>query len=116
MEMVSMEREGGETMNLPTAYIPSPYPCGLRLNITLDDLKKLGYDELPPAGTMCKIEALACVVRATSEDPDADGDCDYCCIELQITEMGMEEESEPEEDRDEEREHTAHKLYGGEKK
>lgn len=70
----------------------SPYPYGLRLNLNQEQLAALGYQELPPAGTTLRIEAVGCVVRSSSEDPDADGDIDYLCVEIQITEMGIEEE------------------------
>lgn len=71
----------------------SPYPYGLRLHLTQVELEKLGYEGLPPAGTKVRIEAVACVTRAASEDPDADGDIDYLCVEMQITELGIEEEA-----------------------
>lgn len=88
-----MAREEGET-GLPMPMTVSPYPYGLRLCLTQEELEKLGYDGLPPAGTEVRIEARACITRAASEDPDADGDIDYLCVEMQITELGIEEESE----------------------
>jgi len=90
--MVSMMSEDSiEPTLAPTAL--SPYPYGLRLNLTGDDLDRLGYGELPPAGTVLRLEAVGCVTRAASEDPDADGDIDYLCVEIQIIELGMEEEA-----------------------
>lgn len=74
----------------------NPYPYGLRLNLTQDELGKLGYSELPPAGTELHLEAKGCVVRASSEDPDCDGDVDYLCVEVQITQLGVAEEGESE--------------------
>jgi hypothetical protein len=98
MELIGMEREVSAAEKVyggaPAAIQPNPYPYGLRLCLTMEELEKLGYSELPPAGTECRIEAVACVVRCTSEDPDADGDCDYCAIELQIKELGLEEDAE----------------------
>lgn len=91
----------------------SPYPYGLRLNLNQEQLEALGYEELPPAGTKCRIEAVGCVTRSSSEDPDADGDIDYLCVELQITEMGMEEESGPEDDTDKAG-GRAERMYGKE--
>jgi hypothetical protein len=91
MDMVSMEREV-ETTGYPVSI--SPYPYGLRLNLTQDELAKLGYTELPPAGTELRLEAVGCVVRSSSEDPDADGDIDYLCVEVQITQLGVEQEEE----------------------
>jgi hypothetical protein len=97
LKLVEMKNE--KPMDcMPMALCSSPYPYGLRLTLNQEQLEALGYSELPPAGTKCRIEALGVVVKASSEDPDADGDCDYLCVELQITEMGMEEEGEGEED------------------
>lgn len=92
MNMVSMESEPGTEVGLAMPAC-SPYPYGLRLHLTQVELEKLGYDGLPPAGTKVRIEAMACVIRASSEDPDADGDIDYLCVEMQITELGIEEEA-----------------------
>jgi len=99
----------------PTEPMPgiAPYPYGLRLHLTHEELAKLGYEELPPAGTVCKLEAVAVVTRSSTEDPDADGDCDYCSIELQVTELAMEEEEGEEEDEDPSAA-RAHRLYGKE--
>ena len=102
MDLINMVEEGGEPPTLARPTPLNPYPWGLRLNITHEQLAKLGYDELPPAGTEIHLEATACVVRCTSEDPDADGDCDYSCIELQIKELGIEQEGDAEEDDEDE--------------
>lgn len=118
MELVDMQNqpaEGGGIAGTPQPYVPNPYPYGLRLNITHEQLAKFGYSELPPAGTELHGEFVATVVRVTSEDPDADGDIDYSCIELQIKELGLEQEGveEDEEESDGERnERRAHNLYG----
>lgn len=89
-----MARDADKAMEIMGAApaTVSPYPYGLRLCLTQVELEKLGYEGLPPAGTKVRIEALACVTRAASEDPDADGDIDYLCVEMQITELGIEEE------------------------
>lgn len=102
-----------EGMAMPSAYCGSPYPYGMRLTLNQEQLEQLGYDGLPPAGTCLRIEAVGCVVRASSEDPDADGDIDYLCVEVQITEMGMEEEEASEgEDSDEDSDKRATRMYG----
>lgn len=117
MELINMAevREYGSGL-ASAAPTPNPYPWGLRLNITHEQLKKLGYDELPPAGTELRLEAVACVVRTESCDPDADGDIDYSCIELQIKELGVEEEGDgADEDDDEDGDHRegrAERMYG----
>lgn len=89
--MAQESSTGSPDMAMPSGL--SPYPYGLRLNLNQEQLEALGYDELPPAGTTVRIEAVGCVTRASSEDPDADGDIDYLCVEIQITEMGLEEEA-----------------------
>lgn len=116
MELTDMAEERGTPTEAAVPYTPNPYPWGLRLNITHEQLEKLGYSELPPAGTGVRLEAIATVVRTESCDPDADGDIDYSCIELQIKELGIEEESESSgEDDDGDGEHKAgraERLYG----
>lgn len=100
--------EPSETLAMPGS---SPYPYGLRLHLTHVELEKLGYTELPPAGTELHLEAIGVVTRAATEDPDADGDVDYCCVEVQIKELGLEEEAEEEPERDDGE--TAERMYGG---
>lgn len=95
----------------PMAMCGSPYPYGMRLTLNQQQLEQLGYDGLPPAGTTLRIEAVGCVVRASTEDPDADGDIDYLCVEVQITEMGMEEEASSGKD-EEEPGDRAGRMYG----
>lgn len=101
MDLVSMAREEGDSPYAVSAPMASPYPYGLRLNLTQEELGKLGYTELPPAGTELRLEAVGCVTRACTEDPDADGDVDYVCVEVQITQLGVEQEGETQEDTDE---------------
>jgi len=105
-----MGMEPGEAM--PEVPGIAPYPWGLKIHLTHEELEKLGYDELPAAGTMCKIECVACVTRSATEDPDADGDCDFCSIELQITEMAMEEEEEGDEEDTDRDAGRAERMYG----
>lgn len=118
MELVNMANEPGEAgIGMPMAT--NPYPYGLRLSLTHEQLAKLGYSELPPAGTAITLEAKATVVRVTSEDPDADGDIDYSNIELQIKELGIEQdgvEEDGEETDGEVNERRATKLYGKKEK
>ena len=109
MELVSMAREqptGDKMYGAAVPCEPCPYPYGLRLNLSQEQLAALGYTELPPAGTTLRLEAVAVVTRSASEDPDADGDIDYLCVEMQITEMGVEQEGETDQD-DEDEDGTA---------
>ena len=113
MNLVSMEvKSDSNTVGIAQPMAACPYPYGLRLNLSQEQLKALGYDGLPPAGTMVRIEAVGCVTRASSEDPDADGDIDYLCVEIQITEMGLEEtEASAGEDDDDDGD-RAGRMYG----
>lgn len=105
-----MESDGG-TATEPMALCP--YPYGLRLHLNQEQLAALGYAELPPAGTSLRIEAVGVVTRSSSEDPDADGDIDYLCVEVQITEMGLEEEeASTGEDSDRDAGERATRMYG----
>lgn len=96
----------------------SPYPYGLRINLTQDQLGKFGYKDPPPAGTTLHIEATGVVIRSSTEDPDADGDIDFLCVEVQITQMGMEESAATagsDSDDDAGSAGKANRLYGKEK-
>jgi hypothetical protein len=79
----------------------SPYPYGLRLNLNAEQLAALGIEGLPPAGTTMHLEAVAVVTRSSTEDPDADGDVDYVCLEMQVTQLAVEEGEGGEDEEDE---------------
>lgn len=96
MKLVDMASEPGKDLYTSPAMAPSPYPYGLRLCLNAEQLDKLGYTDLPPAGTEVRIEAVCVVTKSATEDPDADGDVDYVSVELQVKELGLEEEGESE--------------------
>lgn len=105
-----MQREPPEPMTLPDG--PEPYySFGTCLCLDETHLEQLGFTELPPAGTAFMIEAKAIVRRSSTEDPDADGDVDRASLELQITHLGLEEQSDKM--RAATRSAKAAKLYGG---
>jgi len=113
VKLIDMKHEGGSPCDVGMAMpAGSPYPYGLRVTLNQEQLQALGYEGLPPAGTIVRIEAVGCVTRASSEDPDADGDIDYLCVEVQITEMGMEEEGESSGEDDDEDGDRASRMYG----
>lgn len=109
MNLVDMHHEPGAGEAIPCAT-PSDYPYGLRITLHQEQLEALGFAALPPAGTKLHLEAYAVVTRSSTEDPDADGDIDYVCVELQLTELGAEEE----ESAVERRAKGAKRLYGKE--
>ena len=111
MNLIDMKHEAGAGECLPMPCASSEYPYGLRLTLNQEQLKALGMD-LPTAGTTLRLEAVAVVVRSSTEDPDADGDVDYVSVELQLTELGIEEE-EPQEESGEKRTADATmRMYG----
>lgn len=113
MELIDMAHKPGEGEMVPQPCVAgSEYPYGLRLTLNQAQLDALGL-ELPPAGTELHLEARAVVTRSSTEDPDADGDIDYVCVELQLCELGIEEgDSGEEENPVELRAKNAGKLYG----
>lgn len=113
MELIDMSHKPGEGEAIPAQIGPvSEYPYGLRLTLNQAQLEALGLG-LPPAGTELHLEARAIVTRSSTEDPDADGDIDYVCVELQLCELGIEEgEGSEEENPVERRAKNAGKLYG----
>jgi len=81
----SEEEDAPETMEQPI------YPYGLCICLTSDELEKLDLDADAEVGDMIHITAMAKVTsiskRATTEGED-------CRIELQITDIGLENEEE----------------------
>jgi hypothetical protein len=89
-KLVNMAREPSEQAAPMTEAPEGPaYPYSLAINLDAEQLKALGFDTLPSAGMQFKIEALGTVTRASTEDPDADGDVDYACACLQITDLAL---------------------------
>lgn len=112
MKLIDMAHKAGEGEMLPACPPQSEYPYGLRMTLNEAQLEALGL-EMPPAGTKLHIEAAAVVTRSATEDPDADGDIDYVCVEMQLTELGVEvgERSEEPKNEVDKREEKARKLY-----
>lgn len=115
MKLIDMHHKPGEGEAMPMPACSGEYPYGLRLTLNEAQLEALGM-ELPHAGTKLHLEAYATVTRSATEDPDADGDVDFVCVELQLTELGVEEggEEDGEKETDEvtKRDRKAAKLYG----
>jgi hypothetical protein len=103
MKLIDMHHQPGEGECAPCMPCPAgnEYPYGLRITLHEEQLKALGIDGLPPAGTCLHLEACAVITRSATEDPDADGDIDFVCLELQMTQLGVEVDGEISEDEDE---------------
>lgn len=112
MNLIDMSHKPGEGQCTPMPCVSSEYPYGLRLTLNEEQLVALGLTQLPTAGVTLRLEAVAVVTRSSTEDPDADGDIDYVCVELQLTELGVElEEIADDENAVEKRDKGAKRLY-----
>ena len=89
--MISMKLTPAESKDA-TAIEPKPgdgpaYPYGLCLYLGTDELKKLGFDEPPPAGAELTLNAKV-VVTSVGFNQQQDGDKQQRA-ELQITDMEL---------------------------
>lgn len=93
--MVSMKRTAAENKAMRETAMPDPgpgYPYGLCLQLGADELKKLGVETLPEVGQVFEITAYAKVTRVSSSASESYKDKS---IELQITDMSLEDEGAP---------------------
>ena len=110
-KMVDLARTPQETKEDVAGYkVSSPmdapagpvYGYGLCLRLEREDLEKLGMDEdLPEVGDTIHIMAMAKVTSVSEREnqlPNGEKKSD-CCVELQLTHMGAEDEDmeDPEE-------------------
>ena len=95
MELKSMKCEPGEN-EMPKPMMMGQdgpeYPYGLRLDLNSHVLKKLGMGELPPVGSIMKLEATVEVCCASMHDRK--GGEPEMSIGLQITELALEKGSD----------------------
>lgn len=85
-ERVSTAQAQGE--GSPEPYVPNPYPWGLRLSLSNEQLAQFGIEK-PMAGESYDVDALGVVVSVSADDQDADGDVDNVRVEIQITELAL---------------------------
>lgn len=97
-KMVSMKRSpsdkrGDKMETAPCEAIEPDYPWGLCVHMDKDELDKLGITDLPKIGTEMMIEAKVKVTRISqSAAESADGSDEYTSVDLQITDIGLEDE------------------------
>lgn len=86
---------------------PSQYPYGLCISLNHDDLAKLGLDADCQVGDMVHLFAMA---KVTSVSSNASESSESCRIELQITDLAVEDEDN--EDAEPASQKRASKRYG----
>lgn len=117
-KIVDMARTAAEKKAAEERYKVGPsegeeYPYGLTLNLGTDELKKLGFDDLPPVGAECYFY-IAC--KVTRVQASADEGSETKGVELQITKMGLEEPPAEEEAEDKpDQRSAAERIYGKKK-
>lgn len=107
-DMAKSEEEASKDSS-PLMMSENKYPYGLRISLSQDDLEKLGVDLADfEIGDVFPLDILAKVVGKNANETEG-GEAN-CCVSLQITHIGAEEESETlEEDVEEESEPSLEK-------
>jgi hypothetical protein len=94
MKLVNMKLPPPEPYKPPpeTVLAEGPkYPWGLCLRLDDDALTKLGIADLPDVGTEWTVVAKARVTSARAEEYAGEGGSgSHKCLELQITDLGLE--------------------------
>ena len=90
-KLVSMKRvetdKGDMMTNAPIEAVAPDYPYGLCLHLDRDELKKLGFKEMPKVGTEMPITAITKVTRVSQSA--VEGSDEEASIDLQITDLGL---------------------------
>lgn len=78
---------------VPTIMDKAPkYPQGLKIELTSDDLKRIGFQGELIVGSKIEFEAMATIVEVSLEDSEGDENCK--CVELQITDIILDTKQE----------------------
>lgn len=92
MEMIDMANDADDMPTPQVAgYSPPRYPYGLCICLGNDELDKLGLDSDCEVGDMLHLMAMAKVTSISKRETDKGDDCR---IEMQITHLGLEDESQ----------------------
>lgn len=113
MKLVSMARTAQEKKAAEERYkamepAAEEYPYGLCITLGKDELAKLGVAKLPPVGEAVYLYVATKVTRVSASASEQ-GD-DSQCVDLQITQMALEEP--PVEEKAEDGRSPAERLYG----
>ncbi len=94
VNMAKNKEELAETPDIEAAEDRPIYPYGLSICLTQDELDKLDLDSDCQVGDTIHLFAMA-KVTSISKNETTEGE--NCRIELQITDLGLEDEDEEEE-------------------
>lgn len=102
--MVSLKMDPKEAADMAQPSVEPQdaplYPYGTRLCLDDETLLKLGFAELPPVGTVFKVQAVATVTSVRSDQRQGEIESG---LDLQITDMSLDAGSSDDE--------RARKLY-----
>lgn len=88
MKSMKLSKTERKEMAVAPTVDQEEYPYGLRFRLDLEQLKKLGLSKVPSVGSEFVVDAL-CVVKSVSAGEHESGE--YANCELQITDLGLEE-------------------------
>lgn len=112
MQLLPMKIEPSElknTLSVAENYTPSPYPYGLCLSLNKEVIEKLHMDgELPEVGAFVTGGFIG---KVTSVSRSADENNENMCVEIQITNLGIEE-GEGDNDDDDKALTPSERVYG----
>ncbi len=91
--LVDMARSSAEPAQTSALVEQDKYPYGLRINLSTEELEKLGVDHSDwEIGDVFPLDILAKVVAKSANE--SEGGEANCNVSLQITHIGAEEEKE----------------------
>lgn len=89
MKSMKLSKSEQKEMSVPVQVNKDEYPYGLRITLGKDQLKKLGLSKLPAVGDEFIADAKL-VVKSVSAGAAESGE--YASCDLQITDLGLEED------------------------
>lgn len=95
MEMSKKDKESTAPMAVGKYEGPN-YPYGLCLRLDNSSLEKLGMDSLPKVGAKMKVMAMGVITSVSSHESKNRDDRN---VEIQIQQLGVEDEDDDSEDK-----------------
>lgn len=98
-KFVSMERTPEEVQEgmTPSFTAANKFPYGLCIRLSQEELDKLDLDTNVDTGDMIHLHALGKVTSVSKRDTEGGQEC---CVEIQLTDIALEEEDHENEEAD----------------